>query len=336
MARPSLGIQRIEALHYYVHDLERTRRFFVDKLDFAEIGLERSRARARRAAALGRLPRRRGALRHPPAHRRRGARLALPAQAPRRGRHGRARRRGDRPDVPAARRAGRHVHHRRAALLRRRRHAGDVLGHHAVRRHHLPLRRAARVFSGSSPASCRPPPHAGTTGNRFGFERDRPPDRQLPDHEAGAALDGARARLRAALGDRVPHPGRRQRPKERTRLGPEVDRHVGSGLGREVRQQRAVPAVLQGVADQPLRRGEPRRRRPALAPCRCATSSAPCAGCARAAWSSCRRRAATSTCCRSGSAGSASAPSTRASTSCASSRSWSTATSRRSTCCRSS
>jgi 4-hydroxyphenylpyruvate dioxygenase len=38
MARPSLGIQRIEALHYYVHDLERTRRFFIDKLDFVEIG----------------------------------------------------------------------------------------------------------------------------------------------------------------------------------------------------------------------------------------------------------------------------------------------------------
>lgn len=33
-----LGIQKIEALHYYVHDLERTRRFFVDKLDFAELG----------------------------------------------------------------------------------------------------------------------------------------------------------------------------------------------------------------------------------------------------------------------------------------------------------
>ena len=38
MARPSLGIQRIEALHYYVHDLERTRRFLVDKLDFVELG----------------------------------------------------------------------------------------------------------------------------------------------------------------------------------------------------------------------------------------------------------------------------------------------------------
>jgi 4-hydroxyphenylpyruvate dioxygenase len=38
MARASLGIQRIEALHYYVRDLERTRRFFVDKLDFVELG----------------------------------------------------------------------------------------------------------------------------------------------------------------------------------------------------------------------------------------------------------------------------------------------------------
>jgi 4-hydroxyphenylpyruvate dioxygenase len=36
--RASLGIRRIEALHYYVHDLERTRRFFVDKLDFVELG----------------------------------------------------------------------------------------------------------------------------------------------------------------------------------------------------------------------------------------------------------------------------------------------------------
>jgi len=34
----SLGIERIEALHYYVRDLERTRRFFTDKLDFVEVG----------------------------------------------------------------------------------------------------------------------------------------------------------------------------------------------------------------------------------------------------------------------------------------------------------
>ncbi len=37
MAKPApIGITRIEGLHYYVHDLERSRRFYVDKLDFAE------------------------------------------------------------------------------------------------------------------------------------------------------------------------------------------------------------------------------------------------------------------------------------------------------------
>jgi 4-hydroxyphenylpyruvate dioxygenase len=32
----SLGIKRIEGIHYYVHDLERSRRFYTGKLDFAE------------------------------------------------------------------------------------------------------------------------------------------------------------------------------------------------------------------------------------------------------------------------------------------------------------
>ena len=32
-----LGIRKIECLHYYVHDLERSRRFYTEKLDFAEI-----------------------------------------------------------------------------------------------------------------------------------------------------------------------------------------------------------------------------------------------------------------------------------------------------------
>jgi 4-hydroxyphenylpyruvate dioxygenase len=36
--RPPLGIRRIDALHYYVRDLERTRRFFVDQLDFVQLG----------------------------------------------------------------------------------------------------------------------------------------------------------------------------------------------------------------------------------------------------------------------------------------------------------
>jgi 4-hydroxyphenylpyruvate dioxygenase len=32
----SLGIKRLEGIHYYVHDLERSRRFYCSKLDFAE------------------------------------------------------------------------------------------------------------------------------------------------------------------------------------------------------------------------------------------------------------------------------------------------------------
>ena len=32
----SLGIKRIEGIHYYVHDLDRSRRFYVDLMDFAE------------------------------------------------------------------------------------------------------------------------------------------------------------------------------------------------------------------------------------------------------------------------------------------------------------
>jgi 4-hydroxyphenylpyruvate dioxygenase len=33
-----LGIKRIESIHYYVHDLERSRRFYTGTMDFAEIG----------------------------------------------------------------------------------------------------------------------------------------------------------------------------------------------------------------------------------------------------------------------------------------------------------
>jgi 4-hydroxyphenylpyruvate dioxygenase len=35
----SLGIRKIESLLYYVRDLERVRRFFLDRLDFAEVGV---------------------------------------------------------------------------------------------------------------------------------------------------------------------------------------------------------------------------------------------------------------------------------------------------------
>ena len=34
----SLGIRRLESVHYYVHDLERSRRFYTEVMDFAEVG----------------------------------------------------------------------------------------------------------------------------------------------------------------------------------------------------------------------------------------------------------------------------------------------------------
>ena len=37
MAKDSLGIKRLEAIHYYVRDLERSRRFYTQLLDFQEI-----------------------------------------------------------------------------------------------------------------------------------------------------------------------------------------------------------------------------------------------------------------------------------------------------------
>jgi len=37
MAVAPLGIVRLEALHYYVHDLDRSRRFYTERLDFAEV-----------------------------------------------------------------------------------------------------------------------------------------------------------------------------------------------------------------------------------------------------------------------------------------------------------
>jgi len=40
---PSLGILRLEALHYYVHDLERSRRFYTERLDFAEVAVSDAR-----------------------------------------------------------------------------------------------------------------------------------------------------------------------------------------------------------------------------------------------------------------------------------------------------
>ncbi len=38
MTLAPLGLRRVEAIHHYVRDLDRSRRFYVDRLDFAELG----------------------------------------------------------------------------------------------------------------------------------------------------------------------------------------------------------------------------------------------------------------------------------------------------------
>jgi 4-hydroxyphenylpyruvate dioxygenase len=55
MTLPPLGLLRVEALHHYVHDLARSRRFYVDRLDFAEVGAsapELERAGRQRSAVF--------------------------------------------------------------------------------------------------------------------------------------------------------------------------------------------------------------------------------------------------------------------------------------------
>ena len=55
MAPEPLGIVRLEALHYYVRDLERSRRFYTEKLDFAETAVsspELERGGRQRSAAF--------------------------------------------------------------------------------------------------------------------------------------------------------------------------------------------------------------------------------------------------------------------------------------------
>ncbi len=98
----SLGIKRIESVHYYVHDLERSRRFYTEVMDFAEIGGSASGADRPRSREVRGLQGRqlRGHLHRPPGRGR--PRLALPAQAPRRRRHPDLRGRGHRAGLPPA------------------------------------------------------------------------------------------------------------------------------------------------------------------------------------------------------------------------------------------
>ncbi len=211
MARPSLGIQRIEALHYYVHDLERTRRFFVDKLDFVELGAsgpELEREGRQRSAAF-----------------RAGEALYVIHQPV--GEGGRAwRYLRKHPegvgtvvlDVEEIDRAFALLDERGGTFITDVQRFSDEGGTLAMFSITTPFgdttfrfverRGYSRLFPGFVPNAA-----AASARRRrrqpVRLRADRPPDRQLPDDEAGAALDGARAGVRAALGDRLPHPGRR-------------------------------------------------------------------------------------------------------------------------------
>ena len=54
MTAEPLGITRLLALHYYVRDLDRSRRFYTERMDFAELGggSERLRERGRQRSLV--------------------------------------------------------------------------------------------------------------------------------------------------------------------------------------------------------------------------------------------------------------------------------------------
>ena len=295
----SIGIQRIEGLHYYVHDLERTRRFFVDKLDFVELGhsgpeLERDGHQRSAAFSAGEAM----FVIHQPV-----------GEGGRAWRYLRKHPEGvgtvvfDVEDIDRAfalldERGGTFItdvqrfrdDHGTLAMFSITTPFGDTTFRFVERRGY------GRLFPGFVPA-----PDLGTRrGNRFGFERI--------DHLTSnfQTMKPALLWMEHVLGfeqlwEIAFHTNDVAAAQQaRARLGAQVGGDVGSGLGREVRQQRTVPAVLQGVADQPVRRGQPRRRRAALGAGGGGHRGARCAGCAGAASSSWRRRAATTTCCRRG------------------------------------
>ena len=215
MASPaSLGIRRIEALHYYVHDLERTRRFFVDKLDFAELGTsgpELERDGRQRSAAF-----------------RAGDALFVMHQPI--GEGGRAwRYLRKHPEgvgtvvleVEEIDRAFRLLDERGGTFITDIQRFTDDGGSLAMFSITTPFgdttfrflerRGYSKLFPGFVPN--RGAVERGRQPVRL--RRGRPPDRELPDHEAGAAVDGARPRLPAAVGDRLSHARRGDRPAER-------------------------------------------------------------------------------------------------------------------------
>ena len=193
---------RSKSLHYYVHDLERSRRFFIEQARLRRDWRERrpsSSTKGRQRSAV--LP---------------GGRRRVRRAASRVGEGGRAwrylRKHPDgvgtlvfevediEQDVPrcstsAAARSITDIQR----FTRRRRHAGHVLDHHAVRRHAPSASSSARLPARCSPG-CRARRSRAAARTASASSAIDHVTVELPDHEAGAALDGARARASSSSG----------------------------------------------------------------------------------------------------------------------------------------
>ena len=228
MSTPStIGIRNVEALHYYVRDLARTRKFLVEGLDFVELGVGspelEHEGRQRSAAFAAGTP---SSSSTSPSGRA-GARRASSASTPTA-----SARWSSRSRTSSARsRCSRSAAARRSTDIQRFTDDGGTLRQFSIttpfgdttfrfieRRGYRPL------FPG-----CVPHAAAARRQERVRLPAHRSRHLELPDHEAGAAVDGARAGLRAAAGRSQFHTSDVD-PQRETRLGPEVGRDVGSGV----------------------------------------------------------------------------------------------------------
>ncbi len=155
---------------------------------------------------------------------------------------------------------------------RARRHVQELRDRDAPRRRRVPLRRAKRLPRVRARLRERGPRPLRQAREPLRHRRRRPRDVERPHDAADHCILQGSARLRAVLGDRLPHAGRRRsaeggrRGRQRQlarRLGPEIDRHVGSRERGEVRDERAAPPRVPRVADLEIRRGQPRAGRAA-------------------------------------------------------------------------
>ena len=249
----SLGIKRLESVHYYVHDLERSRRFYTEVMDFAEIGESSEElTRAGRQKSLAFLagncvvvciePRGEGGRawrwlrKHPDGVGTLNFEVEDVAEdvSPPRGARGDADRR--RPAVHATTRG------HEIAFFSITTPFGDTTFRFVERHGYRALYPGFEMHDAAA-GRGEPPRLRGL----------RPHHLELPHPRPRGPVARARDGLRALLGDPVPHDRRGPGPPEGLRAA--LARVPGPRLGREVREQRALAAQLPQLADQHLQRG---------------------------------------------------------------------------------